>query len=173
MFVEWVYDQVGKGRPPRVWTAAGNLDNARRRNIMRAHFGTYWNGTRGELAIDRIARMVQESMAHGADAISLFGEVSPFQTGAELNYLALENLGSPANPTADLDVFLRDVAAPLLGGESHAHDFLRLARLKDERERIPEALKDIYRRCGSVPVEAARRWAWLGNFLASFAYRPV
>ena len=115
--------------------------------------------------------MVQESTAHGADILSLFGEVSPFQTGAELNYLALENFGSAANPRANLDVFLRDIAGPLLGGEAHAHAFLKYSKLKNQRDRIPEALKDIYGRCGILPPEAAPRWAWLGNFLASFAYQ--
>jgi hypothetical protein len=172
VFIEWVYDQIGKGLPKRIWTPAGDVDK-RHRNIMRAHFSTYWSGTRGELAIDKIAIMAQESMAHGSDVISLFGEVSPFQTGAELNYLALENFGSAANPKADLNLFLRDVAAPLLGGESHAHDYLKHAKLKTKPEQIPRAVKDIYKRCGSLPPEAARRWAWLGNFLASFVYKGL
>jgi len=173
VFVEWVYDQLKRPMPNRDWTEAGNLDNTRHRHIMRAHFSTYWTGIRGAPAIDAIARMVRESTAHGSDAISLFGEVSAFHTGAELNYLALENFGSSSNPRADMDVFLRDVAGPLLGGESHARDYLAYAKLADAPERIPEALKVIYRRCGSLPADAARRWAWLGNFLASFAYRPV
>ncbi len=171
VFIEWVYDQLGKGVPKRVWTQAGNLDNTRHRHIMRAHLGTYWAGTRGEPALDGIAEMARESMVHGADGLSLFGEVSPFHTGAELNYLGLENLGSPANPKADLDVFLREVAAPLLGGESNARDYLRYAKLKHQPSRIPDGLKAIYSRCGSLPPQAARRWAWLGNFLASFVYR--
>ena len=70
--------------------------------------------------------MVKRSSASGFDAISLFGEVSPFDTGAELNYLALENYGSAANPNSDLELFLNQVAAPLLGGPKYAHDFLRL-----------------------------------------------
>ncbi|UCD29189.1 MAG: hypothetical protein JSV03_01515, partial [Planctomycetota bacterium] len=114
VFIEWVYDRIGKSRPKRIWTKAGNVNNQRHRHIMRAHFSTYWSGIRGELAIEAIAEMVQESMDHGSDVISLFGEVSPFHTGAELNYLALENFGSSANPKADVNIFLRDVAAPLL-----------------------------------------------------------
>ncbi len=171
VFIEWVYDKLNKKSANKTWTDAGNLDNKRFRHIMRAHFGTYWGNIRGELAIEEIATMVQECIAHGADCTSLFGEVSPFQTGAELNYLALENFGSAANPKADLDVFLRDVAGPLLGGEEHARDFLKYSKLKKKPKQTAEALKDIYRRCGSLPPEAARRWAWLGNFLASFTYR--
>jgi hypothetical protein len=138
---------------------------------MRAHFGTYWAGhSRGELSIDWIAQMVQQSMAHGFDTISLFGEVSPFDTGAELNYLALENYGSAANPNANLEVFLKEVAAALLGGDKYAHDYLQYARLTENRQDIPGVLKDIYGRGASLPPDIARRWVWLANYLASFAY---
>ena len=105
--------------------------------------------------------------AHGADAICLFGEVSPFHTGAELNYLALENFGSPANPSADLDLFVRQMAAPLLGGPTHAREYLELAKLARDPARVRAALPRIYQRCGILDPGAARRWAWLGNFLAS------
>lgn len=173
VFVEWVYDRMGKDAQPRVWTKEGDLDTRRHRHIMRAHFSTYWTGIRGELAIDSIAQMVQESIKHGAEATSLFGEVSAFYAGAALNYLALENLGSIANPHADVGIFMRDVAGPLLGGEQYAHDFLKYSKLKGQPDRIPAALNDIYKRCGSLPSEAARRWAWLGNFLAACADSPV
>jgi hypothetical protein len=137
---------------------------------MRAHFATYWRGIRGELAVYWIAELVHQSVTHGFDTISLFGEVSPFHAGAELNYHALENFGSAANPKADLDAFLRDVAGPLLGGEERARDYLRFARLVSDRERIAEALEKIYSRLSALPRAAARRWAWLANHLASFAY---
>ena len=171
IFVQWVCDDYVKPRLLKAWTKAGTVSDAARHNIMRAHFTTYWMGhLRGELSIDWIADMVQRSIAHGFDAISLFGEVSPFDTGAELNYLALKNYGSTANPRADLEVFLKDVAAPLLGGEKYAHDYLRFARLLDDRQQIPGALKEIYARCGTLPPDIARRWAWLATYLASFVY---
>ena len=171
IFVQWVCDQYVKPRGTRQWTDAGEVSGAHHKNIMRAHFGTYWaEHSRGELSIDWIAEMVQRSMAHGFDTISLFGEVSPFNTGAELNYRALENYGSTANPKADLEVFLTNVAAPLLGGDKYAHDYLRYARLTDNRPEIPAALKGIYSRCGSLPPDVARRWVWLGSYLASFSY---
>lgn len=168
VFIEWVYDQLGKGLPKRIWTEAGNVDNRRHRHIMRAHFSTYWTGIRGEPAVEAISEMVRESTARGPDTMSLFGEVSPFHTGAELNYLALQNFGSAANPDADMDLFLQDVAGPLLGGETNARAFLAYAKLRSEPDRIPQVLKEIYGRCGSLPAAQARRWVWLGNFLASF-----
>jgi hypothetical protein len=107
-------------------------------------------------------------MASGFDAVSLFGEVSPFSTGAELNYLALADYGSPVNPKADLDVFLRRVAAPLLGGADNARDYLRFARMRGDPKQTPAALANIYGRLASLPPDAARRWCWLANHLASF-----
>jgi hypothetical protein len=170
IFVEWVGDDYIKPRLLKSWTKTGTVCGAGRHNIMRAHFTTYWWHLRGELSIDWIADMVERSIVHGFDGISLFGEVSPFATGAELNYLALQNYGSAANPRADLEVFLRDVAAPLLGGEQYARDYLRFARLLDDRPQIPGTLKEIYARCGALPPDIARRWVWLANYLASFVY---
>jgi len=69
-----------------------------------------------------------------------------------------------------VDVFLRDVAAPLLGGEAAARNFLRYAvaaRSPGDREALSVAVSDIYRRVASLPSAAARRWTWLANHLAS------
>jgi hypothetical protein len=170
VYVQWAGDQYFKPNFTRRWTDTDNV-TATRKNIMRAHFGTYWwGGIRGELAIDWIADMVQQSMKHGMDGISIFGEVSPFETGAELNYLAFENYGSATNPNADLDIFLKDVAGSLLGGEEAAKAFLNFSRMTSDVKKIPGALKDIYKRCAKLPPDEARRWTWLAKFLASSIY---
>ena len=144
VFVQWTCDQFVQPHVRKSgfkWTKAGSVSNKDRQNVMRAHFSTYWMGRRNELAIDWIAEMVQKSMAANFDAISIFGEMSPVNAGPELNYLALENYGSAANPRADLDVFLEQVAGPLLGGAAQARQYLQCARLLDgKREKIPEAL---------------------------------
>jgi hypothetical protein len=169
VFVQWVCDRfMDEGPTGLAWTAEGRVSGAQHRNVMRAHFSTYWNGIRGELAIQRIAKMVQKSAASGFDGISLFGEASPFHTGAELNYLALADFGSAVNPEADLDAFQQRVAAPLLGGVDNARDFIRFARLLNDPKQIPAALASIYGRLASLPPDAARRWCWLANHLASF-----
>ncbi|MCL5270956.1 MAG: hypothetical protein M1457_10515 [bacterium] len=169
-FVQWVCDRYVKPKNEYEWTAAGTVKNGRHRHVQRSHFGTYWGGTRGEAAIDEIADMVRQSTAHGFEALYLFGEVSPFHTGAELNYLALEHFGSAANPKADPDIFVRDVAGPLLGGEDLARDFLKYGRLKGDPAGIAAALPAVYANCARLPPEPARRWAWLANFLGAFAY---
>lgn len=166
VFVQWVCDQYLKPNGP-AWTDEGRVSGTAHRHVMRAHMGTYWNGRRGELAIAQIAQMVRRSTASGFDAVSLFGEVSPFYASAELNYLALADLGSAANPGADLDAFLDRVAAPLLGGREPARDFVRFAGLRDDPPAISAALRSIYGRLPSLPPDAARRWCWLANHLAS------
>jgi hypothetical protein len=165
VFVQWVCDRF---MDELEWTDEGRVSNAHHRNVMRAHFSTYWSGIRGELAIDRIAKMVKKSVASGFDAISLFGEVSPFHAGAELNYRALADFGSVANPNSDVDAFQRRVAAPLLGGVDNAREFAQFARLLNDPKQIPAALSKIYGRLASLPPDAARRWSWLANHLASF-----
>ena len=177
IFVQWVCDQFVRGGPTGpAWTTEGRVSSTAHHNVMRAHFGTYWDWGwfRGELAIEWIAKMVQQSMTAGFDGISLFGEVSPFYAGAELNYLALADFGSAGNPKADLDAFEQRVASPLLGGVDNVRDFVRFARLldvrlRDDRKKIPAALTSIYGRLASLSPDAARRWCWLANQLASFA----
>ena len=169
VFVQWVADYFMKnGAVTAAWTAAGRVPDTDHRHVMRSHLATSWFGNRGELAVDWLANLVQRSIASGCEGISLFGEVSPFHAGAELNYLALSDYGGPQNPGADLDSFLRRVAAPLLGGTDQARDFLRYARLVGDRPRIPAALPEMYSRLHTLPPEAARRWCWLANQLASF-----
>jgi len=58
----------------------------------------------------------------------------------------------------------------MLGGTQAAREFLRLARTLDDRGRLPAALVAVRRRAASLPAEPARRWTWLANYLASFAY---
>jgi hypothetical protein len=144
--------------------------SARHRHVIRAHFSTYWEGVRGEPAVGGIAALAKQGVLHGFDALSIFGEVSPFHVGAELNYLAFEDFASSANPGSSADLFIKEKAAPLLGGEGEAREFLELAKLRAKAAEIPNALRKIYGRIGTLPAPAARRWAWLAGYLSSYAY---
>lgn len=168
--VQWVCDQWVAPRNARTWTDAGVPPPGPRGHMMRAHFGTFWHRYRHELAVDWIADMVAKSARHGFDAISLFGESSPFHTGAELNYLALADYGSAANPDVDVDSFLERTAGPLLGGPDLAREYLRFARLIDERQEIAGALAEMRRIAAGLDGRPAQRWVWLANYLASFIY---
>lgn len=178
VFVQWVADRyLRQGDPGRTWTDKGQVSGNGLHHVMRAHVGTDWGwgAFRGEVALEWIATMVQQSVNSGFDSISLFGEVSPFHAGAELNYLALADFGSVTNPHADLDSFVERIASKLLGGQSHAVDFLRFAglmdaRFPDRRKEIPAAISSIHGRLSTIDPDAARRWSWLSNKLASFIY---
>jgi hypothetical protein len=142
---------------------------------MRVHFGTDWGwgAFRGEVAVDWIAKLVKMSTAAGIEGITMFGEVSPLLTGAELNYLALADFGSANNPTASLDLFEKRIAAPLLGGAENAHDFAQFAGLldrlyPDRLNQIPAALRQMYSRLDTLTPEAARRWCWLASEMAFY-----
>jgi hypothetical protein len=137
---------------------------------MRAHFGTFWHRFRHEPAVDWIAEMARQSMAHGFEGLSLFGENSPFHTGNELNYLALADFGSAANPEASLDSFLDRVAAPLLGGADLAREYLELARLVERPAEITGRLSRVHAVAGQLGGRPAQRWSWLATYLASHAY---
>ncbi|HEV3028567.1 MAG TPA: hypothetical protein VG457_13400 [Planctomycetota bacterium] len=71
---------------------------------------------------------------------------------------------------SSMDVFLKVKAAPLLGGEGEAREFLELARVRPKATEIPAALRRIYDRIGKLPAQAARRWSWLATFPSSFGY---
>jgi hypothetical protein len=73
-------------------------------------------------------------------------------------------------PGRAVDVFLKGKAAPLLGGEAEAREFLELAKLRSKAAEIPHALRRIYERLAKLPAPAARRWTWLAGYLSSFAY---
>jgi len=170
VFVQWVADRFADPKQQYAWTDAAHVDTGLRQHVMRAHLATYWFGMRGELALDWLADMVRSSLSSGFDCMSLFGEVSPFCVGAELNYLALEHFGSDRNPDASVDVFVRDVAAPLLGGEAEAREFVRYAvaaRQAEYKGEIPAVLRRIYRHIAALPDEPARRWVWLAHHLNS------
>jgi len=170
VLVQWVCDQFIAPRNSVEWTDAGRPPEGPRRNIMRCHVGTYWGRFRDELAIDWLADMATKSAAHGFDALSVFGESSPFHASSELNYLALADYGSAANPDCDLGLYLDHVAGPLLGGPERARRYLEIARLIDDRPRIAEALVEARRIAAGLDGRPAQRWTWLCNYLASFVY---
>jgi hypothetical protein len=168
-FVQWVGDKLTANQPAKLGTEEGKALSARHHHALRCHFSTYWGGLRGEPALDGIAALARQGVLHGFDALSIFGEVSPVQVGAELNYLAFEDFAGSENPKSSMDLFFKERAAPLLGGEGEAREFLDLARVRSRPSEIPAALRRIYDRIGKVPPAAARRWCWLATFLSSFA----
>jgi hypothetical protein len=137
---------------------------------MRAHLATWWMARGEEVAVDWLALLAQQSLAHGFDGLSIFGEKSPFRTGSELNYLALADYGSAANPEADLASFLTRVAAPLLGGPERAMEYLRLARCIAVPADLEGAMAQARRQAAQLSGRQADRWTWLAWYLSRWAY---
>lgn len=153
------------------WTENDSLPESMRgfHHVMRSHCGTQWWGTRDALDLERIRRQCRLSAAAGIDGVSMFGESSPFNTGAEMNYLALEYFAD--DPTASTEAFQKDVMAPLLGGENAAALYTELSRRCERGERLTAGAEEICRLLPKLDTsDARRRWLWLANRLNSFAW---
>ncbi len=138
------------------------------RHTMRAHSGTQWWGGRNTLAVDRIRRQCELSAASGIDAVTMFGETSPYHTNTEFNYLAFEYFSDyPENTNAE---FIKDIMAPRLGGASNAESYFEYATLvPSEFEKIPRAVSDIAKISSSLTdYDEIRRFQYLASFLNSY-----
>ena len=168
IFWQWKCDaRLDQGTWPD--GAALPPEMAKAHNVMRSHAGTQWWGGRDAFDVDKIRRQCRSSFLSGLDAVSMFGEVSPFNTNAEFNYLALRYFAD--SPLAPMDGFVRDVMAPLLGGEALAAEWVGMARLDHDPEKIPAASERIARIAADVKdAEARRRWTHLAHRLDSFRW---
>ena len=165
-FWQWVCDmQLSDGS----WKENDSLPEELKpyRHIMRAHHGTYWRGGRHALAIDAIRRQCYLSASSGLQAVSMFGEGSPFHTNMEFNYLALEYFSD--HPSATVEQFADEIMAPCLGGKSPAEDYLKFAVAgKDQPDLIPQFTGKILEYGSGVSsYEQSRRWIWLASYLNS------
>ena len=141
-------------------------------HVMRAHSGTQWREGRGTFDVDKIRRQCLLSLESGLDGVSIFGEYAPFHTNSEFNYLALEYFAD--DPHASIDNYIRDVMAPLLGGEEYAHVYYNAARLHLEPERIPEVSFAAAKiAAGIKDYETLRRWQYLASFLNGYYWESI
>lgn len=168
VFFQWKCDQrIRDGS----WTPSDRMiENLRPfRHIMRSHTGTQWWGGRHTLGIELIRRQCALSAAAGLDAVSMFGEISPYHTNAEFNYLALEYFAN--DPSKSVSDFAADVMAPRLGGYENAEKYGRYAGLYRDYEKIPAAVRDIAAIAAKEEdYEVVRRWQYLASFLNSYYY---
>jgi hypothetical protein len=135
----------------------------RRRNILRTHMGSQWNGERYTLVARRFAEMARLAYETGMKGMTIFGEVSAFETVNEINYLAFARFGY--SPLLSWEDFVRDDLGPLFGGEAEAEKYLQLLSVQAdarELERASAEAQDIARRTSG---EVCRRWVWLQNRL--------
>ena len=153
------------------WTSEDKMiDNMKKfHHIVRSHTGTQWWGGRHTLGIDLIRRQCKLTHDAGLDSVSMFGEISPFHTNSEFNYLALEYFAD--NPDNSLGNYVEDVMAPMLGGVDVAYTYGEYANLYFTPEKIPKAVADIAKIAASqTDYDIIRRWQYLANFLNTFYY---
>ena len=107
------------------------------------------------------------SAQSGFDAVSMFGETSPYHTNAEFNYLAFEYFADhPENHTKD---FINDVMAQRLGSVSNAEAYYQMATLYRDFEKIPQAVLDIAKITSNIhDYDILRRWQYLSGFRNSY-----
>lgn len=158
---------------PGMWTDDVRLPEHLRGygHIMRCHHGTQWDGGRHTLVVERIREQCRLTALSGMNAVSIFGECSPFHANTEFNYLALSYFGD--NPQASLTDFIVDVMACRLGGNvSWAEQYLQWSKLIAVPERIPAAVQEIARISNEVSrnYDALYRWNYLASFLNAYYY---
>jgi hypothetical protein len=106
------------------------------------------------------------------NAVSIFGEYPTFHTNSEFNYLALEYFGD--HPHAPMEAYIRDVMAPLLGGEEYAHVYYNAARGHMTPEQIPAfSLQAAQIASGITDYEILRRWQYIASFLNGYYWEAM
>ncbi len=168
-FWQWKCDSVLKNGE---WHEGDQMiDNMKRfRHIIRAHFGTQWWGGRNTFAVDNIRRQCHLSHSAGIDSVSMFGEISPYHSNAEFNYLALEYFAD--NPRNSNDDFILDVMSDMLGGKQNAEFYFENANLfRTDYKKIPQIASDIAKITASLTdYSAIRRFQYLAHFLNSYYF---
>ncbi len=142
-------------------------------HILRCHHATQWQDGRATLAVEAVRRQCRIAFEAGMQAVSMFGEVSPFHANAEFNYLALQYFAD--HPRDTIDAFAENIMAPRLDGKKSLADaYLQFGKLNLNPEKIPAAQSEIAKIIGSIHnPDALRRWCWLASFLHSFYYESV
>ena len=141
-------------------------------HVVRSHSGTQWREGRGTFAVEKIRQQCSLTHSSGLNGVSIFGEYAPFHTNAEFNYLALEYFSD--HPTAQIADFIRDVMAPLLGGEEKAAFYYEIAALHLNPGKIPEAAVQAAKIAADITdYETLRRWQYISSFLNGYYWESV
>ena len=144
-----------------------------RTNVFRAQFACQWNGTR---ATDRykfngrdFAELSWKAQECGVQGLTVWGEASAYQVPTELSYLAFARF--TYDPGMTWDDFLREEAAPRLGGDAAAARFLEIVALLDSeapiaRDRLGTLRDEALDGATQTAGDPSRRWLWLADRIA-------
>lgn len=134
-----------------------------RTNVIRTHIGSQWpfeNRERYRFVAREFADLARLCTQTGIDGMNIFGEVSPFETANEINYLAFAAFSTDIELT--WDAFVADVLGPLLGGPDLAREYVRILDDVTKGRDLSAGAGRAMRLADGVAHEGAhRRWVWL------------
>lgn len=142
-------------------------------NVLRAHFGTQWNGDgiteRHAFSGRDFAELAQTAATCGIQGATIFGEASAYHVPNELSYLAFARFAY--EPGLSWERFLAEEVAPRLGGADAADRFLAIVDAIDRRAdldtgRLKALRSEALANAAALDDEASRRWLWLAERLA-------
>ncbi len=98
-------------------------------NVLRCQFASQWNGDerteRYALNARVFGDMARVCDRTGMNGLTIWGEPSPYHATVELSYLSFAR--HSWDPSLSWEDFLRETAAPLLGGQDAAKEFVAIA----------------------------------------------
>lgn len=140
-------------------------------NVLRCQFACQWNGDerteRYALNARVFGEQAQLCWRTGLTGLTVWGEPSPYQATVELSYLAFARF--TWDPSLTWNRFIAEDAAPLLGGNDAAHEFVKLAEEIDANQILPRERLEALRAAAMAhraSNEAGRRWLSLEDQIA-------
>jgi len=139
-------------------------------NVLRTQFCSQWNGDyrteRYRLNARDFAAQAQKAAEIGFRGLTVWGEVSPYCTSAEISYLAFARF--TWDPSLTWDRFLAEDVAPLLGGEEAAARYVAIAEEFDASaaigdDQLAAMAAETLSHAAATGGEASGRWLWLSE----------
>lgn len=144
-------------------------------NVLRCQFACQWNGDERSERYALNARVFSDMAAlcarTGLKGLTVWGEPSPYHATVELSYLAFARFSW--SPTLTWDQFISDEAAPRLGGQDAAIEFINIAEELDAHQNMAiERLQTLRRQTMDhrADDEAGRRWLSLEDQITRRIY---
>lgn len=139
-------------------------------NVLRTHAGSQWNKQRYSWVPELFADMATRSGAAGMRGMGIFAEPSAYHPTNEINYVAYAAFSW--NPRLSWDSFWRNEVEPRFAGAATV--FRDGARLLDDPTADVASLHRVRSEAldmvASTTGEVQRRWLWLAERAARFAY---
>jgi hypothetical protein len=148
-----------------------------KQNVFRCQFCCQWNGDHRTERYFFNARdfeeMAKTAAATGFQGLTIWGEVSPYNTATELSYLAFARF--TWDPSLTWEQWLKEDVEPRLGGEAAANRYLELVTTLDrqadlDRSTLLKMQSEALDASRQGDEEIARRWLWLAGRCSERAF---